>query len=119
MSKKIYIGIVSGILIGLAVPIIIKLKKEEDISEDGNLSGILDKANSFLLRAKNKADNILAEAEKRSDTIIEEAGEILTKVKEKTSSLHFEHDKSARDEIEKIKQDIELSIAEFQKKLEK
>ncbi|MCB0727293.1 MAG: hypothetical protein KDD00_07505 [Ignavibacteriae bacterium] len=117
MSKKLYIGIISGILIGLAVPVIIKLKNDEDIPEDGNLSGILDKANSFLLKAKNKADNIIAEAEKKSDTIIEEAGEILSKVKEKTSSLHFDHKNSAKAEIDKIKDEIEKSISDFQKKI--
>lgn len=119
MSKKLYFGIVSGILIGLAIPVIIKLKQEENDSEDGNLSGILEKANSFLLKAKNKADSILADAEEKSGKIVEEAGEILSKVKEKTSALHYEHKSKAQEEVNKIKEEIENSIAEFQKKLNK
>lgn len=118
MSKKLFFGLMSGLLIGLSIPVIMKLKQEEDTSEDGNLSGILDKANSFLLKAKNNADNILAEAEKKSDKIIEEAGDILSKVKEKTSSLHYEHKLTAQEEVNKIKEEIEKSIEEFQKKLE-
>lgn len=52
MSKKIVLGVFSGLLIGLSITVIKKFRENEETSSDGELSGILDKANKYLRKAK-------------------------------------------------------------------
>ncbi|MEO8665978.1 MAG: hypothetical protein ABI462_10815 [Ignavibacteria bacterium] len=124
MLKKIYIGIAIGTLLGLAVPVILKFRKErelfsdEDLSDDGEHNSMLDEANDFLLSTRKKVNEMVKDAEIKSGSILNDAATILSKAKDKTSEIHYDMQDSARDEINKLKEEIEKSIVEFKKKLD-
>ncbi|MDQ3020816.1 MAG: hypothetical protein M3R36_09635 [Bacteroidota bacterium] len=120
MTKKIYIGIVIGILTGLSIPVLLKLKRDEDLFSNEDLSDendMLDNANHYLMLARNKVDEMVHEAEVESNSILDHAGKILSSAKEKTSTIHYELSESAEEKINKIKEEIDASIEEFRKKL--
>lgn len=123
MTNKLYLGIAAGILVGLSIPVLIKYRRDSEMHSDedtpnDNDSDMLDKANHYLMLAKNKVDEMVAEASLKSDSYIEEAGKILSTAKEKTSSIHYDLKETAEEEINKIKAEIDLSIEEFKKRMQ-
>ena len=120
MSNKLLTGILAGIVTGISITLIINLKSKYpgNHDEDSNYENDkLDEASHYLLKARNKADEIVAEAASKSSSILEEAGRILSLAKAKTSSLHFEHKETADAEINKIREEIEITIEDFKKRL--
>lgn len=122
MNKKILTGVFTGIFAGITIALVINYKnkihflKDEEPCDEND---ILEKANQYLLKAKNEADELVAEAESRSNSILDEAGRILLLAKERTSSLHYDHTESAHSEIVKIKEEIDMNIEEFKRRLSK
>ncbi|MBK8554027.1 MAG: hypothetical protein IPL53_24460 [Ignavibacteria bacterium] len=118
MSKKLYIGIAAGILIGISIPALLKFKREEELFSDEDLSDendMLHRANHYLKLAKSKVDEMVTEAEQKSNSYLTEAGKILSLAKEKTSAIHFEHNNLAEEEIDKIKAEVDRSIEKFKR----
>lgn len=118
MSKKLYLGIAAGILIGISIPVLLKFKREEELFSDEDLSDendMLHKANHYLMLAKNKVDEMVIAAEQKSNSYLTEAGKILSLAKEKTSAIHFEHNNLAEEEIDKIKAEVDQSIEKFKR----
>jgi hypothetical protein len=92
LSKKLYIGIAAGILIGVSIPVLIKFKREEEMFSGEDLSDgneLLNKANQDLMSARKIVKEMIAEAEEKSNEILAEAGKILSLAKNKTPSIHF------------------------------
>ncbi len=119
MSKKIYLGLLGGLLAGIAVPVILKLKRDEELFSEEDLSHdnyMLDNASHYLLHARNKVDEMVDQAKQKSDSMIEEAGKILSSAREMTSSVHSESGKSAEEKINEIKEEIDKTIEEFRRK---
>ncbi len=115
-----YIGIGAGILIGLSIPALLRFNREENLFSDEDLSNdndMLNKANHYLILAKNKVDEMVNEAEQESNSLLTEAGRILSTAKEKTSAIHFQHENFAEEDIDKIKAEIEKSIEELNKRI--
>ncbi|MEO6695841.1 MAG: hypothetical protein ABIY50_08985 [Ignavibacteria bacterium] len=120
MSKKIYIGLFVGITTGAAVSIFLNLKRNERLFSLEDLGGeneMLDKANHFLLLARNKVEEMVLEAQQRSSSIIQEAGKLLLLSKQKTSEMHQKLLAGENEEAEKIKADLDELILEFKNKL--
>ena len=123
MSKKLFIGIISGLLAGLSIRVIMRLRNEEVLfsDEDMESSGstendMLDKANNYLLFARKKVNEIVKEAEAKSSSILEEAGIILSRAKDKTARLHFKNSKEAMEELNKIREELEKNIKKLEEK---
>ncbi len=116
MSKKIYIGLIAGTLIGISITVILKFKKEESLFSEEDLSDgndMLQRANRHLLSAKKKAEKLVEEAREKSDSILKHAAEILLLAKEKTSLVHYDKKGTAEKELNKIKTELEDSIRKY------
>ena len=120
MSNKLVPGIITGVLTGLSIAAILMLRKEEGKYSDQEEvveAGDPDNAGRYLLLARKEVDKMIAEAAVKSDSILEEAGKILSSAKEKTSQLHYEHMETAKEEIIRIKKEIEDVIEDFNNRL--
>jgi F0F1-type ATP synthase membrane subunit b/b' len=116
LSYKILLGLIAGVLAGISIPVIIKYRKEEDLFSDEDLSHqniLLDKANRYLINARNEATKIIDHAEEKSHSLVEQAGKILSTAKEKTTRLHDLLKKGNETEIMKLKDSIEEDIKEL------
>ncbi len=120
LSKKIIIGLISGLAAGAAISAILYNRKkdtgysEDDIFDDNDM---LDQANDFLLNARIQADEMVNTAEEKSLNVIKEAGQLLSIVKEKTAKMYETISGNNNAEAEKIKEEIEAKIEEFRGKL--
>lgn len=91
ISKNIFIGLAAGSLICLAVPVILKYKKEqklfsdEDLTDEGEEFRKLDEVNDYLLATKRKVNEMVKDAELRSSSMLQDAAAILSRAKEKLS----------------------------------
>jgi gas vesicle protein len=122
LTKKILIGVIIGAIAGLSVTAVLKFRREEELFSEEDLSDdndLLDDASKYLNLAKSKAELLVHEAERKSNSILEQAGKILSSAKEKTSSIYFEPGESVREQINKIKAEIDKSIEDFRKQLGK
>jgi len=120
LSKKIYIGLLIGISTGAAISFLLHLKKEEMLFSREDLGGeneMLDKANHYLLLARNRVEEMVKEAEEKSSSIIQEAGKMLSLSKEKTSEMHQKLFEGADEEAEKIRAELNNTITEFRNRL--
>lgn len=124
MSKKIYYYLGAGLMIGAAVPVLLKFLREqelfsgEDLSEDEYDYEPQENAGIYFNRAKKKADDMVKDAEARSSSILEDAAKILAKAKQKTSEIHYDVKDTAEAEINKLREEIGNSIETFKKKLD-
>ncbi len=93
-----------GVLAGLSLKVIFKRKEVNFIPEDDECheTDMLDKANLYLLQARNHVEEMVSEAEETSNTILEQTGKILSSAKDKTSSMHHESEESVSDGFKKI-----------------
>jgi len=109
-----------GISAGAVVSLLLNLKKDEELfsREDlGSENDMLDKANHYLLLARNKVEEMVKEAEEKSSSIIEEAGKMLSLLKEKTSKMHQKLSEGADEEAERIRSELNKTITEFKNRL--
>ncbi len=120
MSKNIYIGILVGVSAGAAAAFLFNLKKEQELFSREDMGGendMLDKANDYLLFARNKVEEMVKDAEEKSISIIDETGKTLSLLKEKTSEMHKKLSEGADDDAEKIRAELNKTITEFKKRL--
>lgn len=120
MSKKLYIGILTGIAAGAFVSAIINYnyKKHSDYdNSDSDENDILESANEYLLMARSKAEKIVKDAEEKSHSIIIEAGKLLALSKENTDLMYNKLSEGLTDEANEIKVNMEKDIEDFRKKL--
>ncbi len=119
ISKKLFIGLAAGSLIVLAVPVILKYKKEqklfsgEDLSDEGEEFRKLDEVNDYLLATRRKVHEMVKDAGLRSSTMLQDAAAILSRAKEKTLGIYHENEDAAEEEISKVQDEINKSIEEF------
>ena len=83
----------------------------------GGENEMLDKANHYLLLARNRVEEMVKEAEEKSSSIIQEAGKMLSLSKEKTSEMHQKLFEGADEEAEKIRAELNNTITEFRNRL--
>lgn len=109
-----------GVSSGAALSFLLNLKREEELFSHEDLGGendMLDKANHYLLLARNKVEEMVREAEEKSSSILEEAGKTLLYLKEKTADMHNKISEGKDAEAEELKDELNKIIAEFKKKL--
>ncbi len=114
------LGLVFGIAAGTAAAFLIRFRNEnslinEDNGDDEN--DLLDKANNYLLLAKNKVEEMVKKAETESMSLLDEAGNILSRVKDSTARVHNSESEGIYSDMEKTKKEIEEIIDNFRKKL--
>ncbi len=91
ISKKLFIGLAAGSLIVLAVPVILKYKKEqklfsgEDLSDEGEEFRKLDEVNDYLLATRRKVHEMVKDAELRSRTMLRKRQLYFQELKRKLS----------------------------------
>ncbi|HAY33931.1 MAG TPA: hypothetical protein PK536_06090 [Ignavibacteria bacterium] len=119
MSKKLILGLVSGLAAGVALTLILKHRGEIKYSDDGiyDPDQELDSANKFLSTAKKKAEDLVSSAKERSGVLLDEANEILKNAKERVKS--FDEDKISVkiEKLNSIKDKIDQKIEEKIEKL--
>lgn len=116
MSNKIISGLILGAAISASVAIIVIKRKNRNAefeAESDDENEMLDRANDYLLQARDKVEDMLKEAEQKSISILTEAGKLFSEVKEKTAELHKKHMQGIEDEADKLKKEIEQSIEHF------
>lgn len=120
MSKKLILGLVFGIAAGTAAAFLIRFRNENSLIPDDNgddENDLLDKANNYLLLAKNKVEEMVKKAETESMSLLDEAGNILSRVKDSTARVHSSESEEIYSDMEKTKKEIEEIIDNFRKKL--
>ncbi|MBL8007707.1 MAG: hypothetical protein JNJ56_09255 [Ignavibacteria bacterium] len=116
MTKNILAGLIAGAGIAAVIASLISLQKRNNGSKDKDFpdeNELLDKANDYLLDARNKVDKMIREAEEKSVSILHEAGKLLSLVKENTAEMHNKFSHGIEEEAEKLRQEIEESIEKF------
>lgn len=119
MSSKLVLGIAAGILSGIGIGLLLMNREEESYVEEELSDGFdnIDKGSRFMNEAKVKTEKLVRDAEEKSNSILEEASKILISAKEKISKIHFESEDIAKEEIEKVKKEVDMSIEEFKNKV--
>lgn len=120
MSKKLIFGLVFGMAAGTAAAFLFRFRNENSLSPDNegdDENDLLDKANNYLLLAKNKVEEMVKNAETESMSLLDEAGNILSRVKDSTARVHSNESEEIYNDMEKTKKEIEEIIDNFRKKL--
>ncbi len=120
MSKKTILGLLFGLAAGTAAAFLFKYTKQDDTMTDydhGNENDMLDKANDYLLLARNKVEEMVKFAETESLTLIEEAGKILSRAKDNTEKIFSSAADDLAEEAAKERKEIEEFIENFRNKL--
>ena len=120
MSKKLILGLIFGVAAGTAAAFLIKFRNKNksflEIEYDDE-NDMLDKANDYLLLAKNKVESMVKKAEAESFSLLDEAGNILSKVKDSTARVHSSESEEIIEDLEKTNKEIVDIIDKFRKKL--
>lgn len=112
--------IVVGLTAGAVGTLLILHNQKILFTDEGKFSyenDLLDRANEYLLNARNKAEEIVKNAEEQSILLLEEAGKSLTLIKEKTKEIHDKISIGKTEEAMKIKGELENIISDFKTKL--
>ena len=120
MSKKLILGLIFGVAAGTAAAFLIRFRNKNSlfpVNEFDDENDLLDKANDYLLLAKNKVESMVKQAEAESSSLLDEAGSILSRVKDNTAKAHSIQSEEISGDIEKTKKEIKEIIDNFRKKL--
>lgn len=116
MSGKTYFFF-AGVLTAAVIPILLNYKRQEkmfgedDLSSEGN--EFLNDAGKYLKKARAEAEKMINEAEAESTTILDHASKTLSAAKEKTAKIHEIISKGSKEEILKMKEELDLEIKKF------
>lgn len=116
MTKNLITGLIAGVGIAALITAVINLQKRNRSLTDKDFpdeNEMLDRANDYLLDARNKVDKMIKEAEEKSVSILHEAGKLLSHVKENTAEMHSKFSQGIEEEAERLKQEIEDSLEKF------